>query len=50
MQYREANETVTDTLLSKPRNKILEKFADHILKESCPHFQNIVRQALIVQN
>ena len=41
---------MTDTLLSKQRNKILEKFADHILKESCPHCQNIVRQALIVED
>jgi transcription elongation factor Elf1 len=32
------------------RNKILEKFADHILKESCPHCQHIVRQALIVED
>jgi hypothetical protein len=41
---------MTDSLLSKQRNKILEKFADHILKESCPHCQNIVRQALIVED
>ena len=41
---------MTDTLLSKQRNKILEKFADHILKESCPHCQHIVRQALIVED
>jgi translation initiation factor 2 beta subunit (eIF-2beta)/eIF-5 len=32
------------------RNKILEKFADHILRESCPHCQHIVRQALIVED
>jgi hypothetical protein len=41
---------MTDTLLSKQRNKILEKFADHILKESCPYCQHIVRQALIVED
>ena len=41
---------MTDTLLSKQRNKILEKFADNILKESCPHCQHIVRQALIVED
>lgn len=41
---------MTNSLLSKQRNKILEKFADHILKESCPHCQHIVRQALIVQD
>jgi hypothetical protein len=41
---------MTDSLLSKQRNKILEKFADHILKESCPHCQQIVRQALIVED
>jgi hypothetical protein len=40
---------MTDTLLSKQRNKILEKFADHILKESCPHCQSIVREALIAE-
>jgi hypothetical protein len=40
---------MTDTLLSKQRNKILEKFADHILKESCPHCQTIVREALSVE-
>ena len=40
---------MTDTLLSKQRNKILVKFADHILKESCPHCQNIVRDALIAK-
>jgi transcription elongation factor Elf1 len=36
--------------LTKQRNKILEKFADHILKESCPHCKHIVRQALIVED
>jgi hypothetical protein len=41
---------MTDTLLSKQRNKILEKFADHILKEGCPHCQQIVRQALIIED
>jgi transcription elongation factor Elf1 len=41
---------MTDSLLSKQRNKILEKFADHILKESCPHCQHIVRQALTVED
>jgi len=39
---------MTDTLLSKQRNKILEKFADHILKEDCQHCHEIVRQALII--
>jgi phage FluMu protein Com len=34
---------------TNPRNKILEKIADHILKESCPHCQNIVRDALITK-
>jgi hypothetical protein len=39
---------MTDSVLSKQsnRNKILEKFADHILKESCPYCEHIVRQAL----
>lgn len=41
---------MTDTLSSKQRNKILEKFADHILKESCPHCQTIVRDALITED
>jgi hypothetical protein len=41
---------MTDSLLLKQRNKILEKFADHILKESCPHCQQIVRQALIIED
>jgi hypothetical protein len=40
---------MTDSLLSKQRNMILEKFADHILKESCPHCQEIVRQALMTK-
>jgi hypothetical protein len=40
---------MTDSLVSKQRNKMFEKFADHILKESCPHCQHIVRQALIVE-
>jgi hypothetical protein len=40
---------MSDSLLSKQRNKILEKFADHILKESCPHCQHIVREALITK-
>jgi hypothetical protein len=40
---------MTDSPLSKQRNKILEKFADHILKESCAHCQNIVRVALITK-
>jgi len=39
---------MTDSLISKQRNTILEKFVDHILKESCPHCQNIVREALIM--
>jgi len=29
---------------------MLEKFADHILKESCPHNHSIVRQALILED
>jgi rRNA maturation protein Nop10 len=41
---------MTDSLLSKQRNNILEMFADHILKESCPHCQHIVRQALILED
>ena len=41
---------MTDTLFSNQRNKILEKFADHILKESCPHCQTIVRGALIAKD
>jgi hypothetical protein len=40
---------VIDTLLSKQRNKILEKFAYHILKEICLNCQTIVREALIVK-
>lgn len=40
---------MTGTSLSKQRNKILEKFADHILKESCSHCQTIVREALILE-
>ena len=41
---------MTDSLLSKQRKQILEKFADHILKESCPHCQHIIRLALIVED
>jgi hypothetical protein len=41
---------MSDSLLLKQRNKILVKFADHILKESCLHCQNIVREALIVED
>jgi hypothetical protein len=41
---------MSDALLSKQRKKVLEKFADHPLKESYPHCQHIVRQALIVQD
>ena len=40
---------MTDSLLSKQRNKILQKFADHILKQSCPHCQRIVSEALITK-
>jgi hypothetical protein len=40
---------MTDSLLSKQSNKILEKFAEHIIKESCPHCKHIVRDALITK-
>jgi len=40
---------MTDSILSNQRNKILEKFADHILKECCPHCQNVVIEALITK-
>jgi len=44
------DERINDSLLSKQRNKILERFADHILKESCQHCQQIARQALIIED
>jgi recombinational DNA repair protein RecR len=32
------------------KKKILEKFAYHILKESCPYCQTIVREALVLED
>ncbi len=49
-QHREVYEEMTDSLLSKERKKILEEFADHILKDGCTHCQHIVRQVLIVED
>jgi len=50
-QCKKADETMTDSLLSKQRNKILEKFADHILKESCAHaLSGVVREPLILED